>query len=106
MLPFKILADKLPLKWQVELMQVVSGETAAAPIDVKTAMPVASIEVNSGDAQVIEALVDWIRRMNRLQKSEKTYAGLGINLKLEKNDGARILLNERNGAVVKQFLGK
>lgn len=106
MVTFKIIAEKLPVKWQVELRRAVSGENTDAPVDVKNAQPVAAIDVKADDAQIVEVLVDWIRRTNRQHKSEKTFAGQGINLKLEKPDGSHIMLNERNGAVIKQFLAK
>jgi len=106
MITFKIIAEKLPIKWQVELRQALSGENPQTPIDVKKVEPVAKIDVKADDAQVVDSLVDWIRKTNRLLKSEKTFTGLGINLKLEKSDGNHIALNERNGAIVKQFLMK
>lgn len=106
MITFKILADKLPVRWQVELGQAVSGQVPATPVDLKKVQPVAAIDVKAADTHVVEALVDWIRKTNRLLKSEKTFSGLGINLKLEKLDGTHIALNERNAAVVKQFLMK
>jgi len=106
MVTFKIIAKNLPIKWQAELRRALSGENPDAPIDVKTAQPVAAIEAKADDAQIVDALVDWIRKTNRLLKSEKTFTGIGINLKLEKPDGTSIALNERNSAIVKQFLMK
>jgi len=106
MMKFKILAERLPIKWQVELGQALAGDTQPTRLDIKTVKPAAAIDVNADDSQIVDVLVDWIRKTNRLHKSEKTFAGQGINLKLEKADGARISLNERNGAVVKQFLMK
>jgi len=106
MITFKIIAEKLPIKWQVELRQTLSGENPEAPIDVKKVQPVATIDIKADDAQVVDSLVDWIRTTNRLMKSEKTFTGMGINLKLEKSDGTHIALNERNAAIVKQFLMK
>ena len=106
MITFKIIAEKLPIKWQVELRQALSGENSDTPIDLKKEHPVATIEVKADDAQVVDSLVDWIRKTNRLLKSEKTFTGVGINLKLEKSDGTHIALNERSAAIVKQFLMK
>ncbi len=106
MITFKIIAEKLPIKWQVELRRVLSGENPDAPVDVKNTQAVAAIDVKADDAQVVDSLVDWIRKTNRLLKSEKTFTGAGINLKLEKSDGAHIALNERNASIVKQFLMK
>jgi hypothetical protein len=106
MVTFKIIAEKLPIKWQIELRQALSGENPETPIDVKKVEPAAKIDVKVDDAQVVDSLVDWIRKTNRLLKAEKTFAGVGINLRLEKPNGAHIALNERNGAIVKQFLMK
>jgi hypothetical protein len=46
--------------------------------------------------------------MNRVQKSNKPntkeFPNQGISLALERSDGAKITLTERNAGVVKQFL--
>lgn len=106
MVTFKILAESLPLKWQMELRQALAGTTSAPPPpeDKKPVDPASAIDVTADGLQIVDIVVGWIRKMNRQQKSEKTFTGQGISLRIEKSDGKRISLTERNGVVVKQFL--
>ena len=108
MIAFRILAERLPVKWQAELRQALQIDLPAAPTQEggKPPDPATMIDVKAEDSAVVDVLVDWIRQMNRRMKSEKTFVGQGISLKIEKADGMRIALNERNGVVVKQFLMK
>jgi hypothetical protein len=108
MIAFKILAERLPVKWQTELRQALAIDSPAAPPqkDGKPDAPATTIDVQAKDEAIVDVLVAWLRQMNRRMKSEKTFVGPGISLKIEKIGGMRIALNERNGVVVKQFLMK
>ncbi len=106
MMAFKILADNLPAKWQTELRQILKLNPPAAAKGGKTAPPATALTVDAGGLEIVDALVDWIRQMNRKQNTGKNFAGQGISLKIEKPDGSHIALSERNAAVVKQFLAK
>jgi hypothetical protein len=107
MTSFKILTNRLPVKWQTELREAL-GNAAAQPTatekDSKNA--VQEIVVTAEGSQIVDDLLRWIQRMNRQQKSNKnSFPNQGISLAIARQDGARITLTERNASVVKQFLG-
>jgi hypothetical protein len=104
---FKILTNRLPVKWQKDLRETLgdlatSTAAEAVPGDAK------EIVIGAANSQIVDDLVKWIQRMNRLQKPAKSNAkefpNQGISLALERADGAKITLTERNAGVVKQFL--
>ncbi|MDZ7344664.1 MAG: hypothetical protein ONA90_09150 [candidate division KSB1 bacterium] len=105
-MPFKILTDRLPKKWQAELRETLG--VAAPSADPKAAEASEPISVNSEDAQAVETVLRWIQRMNRQQQSTKpaanSFPNQGISITIERADGSRIRLTERNAGVVKQFL--
>jgi len=106
MISFKIQTKRLPVKWQAEIREVLGN--AAAPVatakDEKNETP--DIAVNTESAHVIDDLLHWIQRMNRPQKSNKNaIPNEGVSLTIQRADGNRITLTERNASVVKQFFG-
>jgi hypothetical protein len=107
-MPFKILTDRLPKKWQAELRETLGDAAAPASADPKAAGAAESIAVTLDDAQAVEAVVRWIQRMNRQQNSTKpagkSFPNQGISITIERTDGNHIRLTERNAGVVKQFL--
>jgi hypothetical protein len=108
MTSFKILSNRLPAKWQTDLRETL-GNAAAKPAptsDRESAKPSAQdILVTADGLQIVEDLLRWIQRMNRQQKSDKNkFPNQGISLTIEREDGNRITLTERNASVVKQFL--
>lgn len=106
MTSFKILTKRLPVKWQAELREVLGNAAAPATAtkDEKNEMP--DIAVSAENTHVIDALLHWIQRMNRPQKSNKNaIPNEGVSLTILRADGNRITLTERNASVVKQFLG-
>jgi len=112
MKPFKISTKRLPVKWQMELREALgpAAAPASAPaVENDSSKAAPEILVNAESLQTIDELWKWIQRMNRQQKSGKagaqTLPTQGISLTLERADGARITLTERNASVVKQFLG-
>jgi hypothetical protein len=112
MTSFKILTNRLPVKWQKDLRETLGEAAAPAPAAPQEAQPGATpaeIVVNTQSAQIVEDLQKWIQRMNRQEKSTKqgkqAFPNQGINLTLERADGAHITLTERNAGMVKQFLG-
>ncbi len=109
MISFKILTNRLPVKWQKDLREILGD--AAAPAAAQEAQPGEvsnEIVANADSAQIVEDLMKWIQRMNRQQKSSKpvkqSFPNQGISLTLERSDGTRITLTERNAGMVKQFL--
>jgi hypothetical protein len=108
MMPFKILTNRLPKKWQADLRETLGDAAAPLAADTKTGDSATDIMVTAESSHIVETLVKWIQRMNRQQKSTKparqTFPTQGINLTIEKPDGTRITLTERNVGVVKQFL--
>lgn len=112
MTSFKILTNRLPVKWQKDLRETLGDAAAPAPAAAQEAQPgetPTEIVVNTESAQIVEDLLKWIQRMNRQEKSNKpakqSFPNQGINLTLERSDGTRITLTERNAGMVKQFLG-
>lgn len=107
MITFKIRAERLPQKWHTELRQALAGAVAVGPPGEKTAAGESSnLEVTAEGPQIVDRIVAWIRETNRRFKSQNTLPGPGISLRIEKPDGAHILLTERNGVVVKRFLAE
>jgi len=108
MVTFRIVAERLPQKWQTEIRQSLAGSTAEKPAGKgkKSSEPPKDIVITTEHADEVDLLVEWIRQKNREYKSEKTFSGMGIALKLAKPDGSHISLTDRNGVVVKQFLLK
>jgi len=108
MISFKVLTNRLPAKWQTDLRETLgNAATQPAPASVeKDAKPgIQDIIVTAEGLQVVEDLLRWIQRMNRQQKSDKNnFPNQGISLTIERQDGNRITLTERNASVVKQFL--
>jgi GAF domain-containing protein len=113
MTSFKILTNRLPVKWQADLRETLGeAATQAAPAaDNKKAKDTAQeIVVTADGLQIVENLLRWIQRMNRQQQSNKqksnknVFPNQGISLAIERQDGNRINLTERNASVVKQFL--
>lgn len=112
MTSFKILTNRLPVKWQKDLRETLGDAAAPAPVAAPEAQPGEApneIVVNAESAPIVEDLMKWIQRMNRQEKSSKqgkqSFPNQGISLTLERSDGARITLTERNAGMVKQFLG-
>ena len=112
MTSFKILTNRLPVKWQKDLRETLGDAAAPVPAAQPETQPgqvPAEIVVNTESAQIIEDLQKWIQRMNRQEKSGKpgkqSFPNQGISLTLERSDGTRITLTERNAGMVKQFLG-
>lgn len=112
MTSFKILTNRLPVKWQKDLRETVGAAAAPAPEATKDSPPSqapAEIVVNAESAHIVEDLQKWIQRMNRQEKTGKpgkqSFPNQGISLTLERSDGTRITLTERNAGMVKQFLG-
>ena len=107
MIAFKILTNRLPVKWQAELRDVLGS--AAAPAaetakDEKSETP--EIVVAAENLHVVDDLLYWIQRMNRPQKNNKNaIPNQGVSLTIQRADGNRIILTERNASVIKQFLG-
>ncbi|MGH7599419.1 MAG: hypothetical protein ACREOI_23950 [bacterium] len=108
---FKILTNRLPAKWQKDLRETLGDAAAPAPAATPEAQPgqvPAEIVINAESAQIVEDLQKWIQRMNRQEKSSKqgkqSFPNQGISLTLERSDGTRITLTERNVGMVKQFL--
>ncbi|MGH7450330.1 MAG: hypothetical protein ACRENG_03225 [bacterium] len=111
MTSFKILTNRLPVKWQKDLRETLGDAAAPAPAATPEAQPGEApneIVVNAESSQIVEELLKWIQRMNRQQKSTKpakqSFPNQGISLTLERSDGTRITLTERNAGMVKQFL--
>jgi len=113
MTTFKISTNRLPVKWQAELRDSLGGDaTAPAPVAADKKTDAGEIVVTAAGPQIVDDLLKWIQRMNRQQKSNKisaktstqSFPGQGISLTLERADGSRITLTERNASVVKQFL--
>ncbi len=113
MTSFKILTNRLPAKWQTDLRETLGeAATPAAPAaDNKKAKDAAEeIAVAAEGLQIVDDLLRWIQRMNRQQQSGKqrsnknVFPNQGISLAIERQDGNRINLTERNASVVKQFL--
>ncbi len=111
MSPFKILTNRLPVKWQKDLRETLGNAATPAPPATQEATPSDApheIVVTAGSSQIVDDLVRWIQRMNRQQKSGKpaaqSFPNQGISLTLERSDGTHITLTERNAGVVKQFL--
>lgn len=110
MTSFKILTNRLPVKWQTELREVL-GEAAAplapAGTATETKTNAEDIAVTAENAHIVDTLLHWIQRMNRHQQkpSKNNFPNQGISLTLQRQDGNRITLTERNASVVKQFLG-
>jgi hypothetical protein len=112
MTSFKILTNRLPVKWQKDLRETLGDTAAPAPVATPEAQPdqaPAEIVVTAESTQIVEDLQKWIQRMNRQEKSSKqgkqSFPNQGISLTLERSDGAHITLTERNTGMVKQFLG-
>jgi|GEM_PF-2910011 len=113
MTSFKILTNRLPVKWQTDLRETL-GEAAAQPApasdDNEAKNSVQEIVVTADSLQIVDDLLRWIQRMNRQQQSNKqksnknVFPNQGISLTIERRDGNRITLTERNASVVKQFL--
>ena len=110
MTSFKILTNRLPVKWQAELREALGNAAAPAPAastekDEKTETP--EIVVTAESAQIVDDLRRWIQRMNRQQQSNKknTFPNEGVSLTIQREDGNRIALTERNANIVRQFLG-
>ncbi|MDZ7289773.1 MAG: hypothetical protein ONB44_06905 [candidate division KSB1 bacterium] len=116
MIPFKILTKRLPVKWQKDLRETL-GDAAAPPTpadaeaktgDSAQADTADEIVVTTPGPHIVEDLVRWIQRMNRQQKSTRpaaqSFQNQGISLTIERADGTKITLTERNAGVVKQFL--
>jgi len=110
MTSFKILTTRLPIKWQAELREALGNVAAPAPAastdkDEKTEAP--EIVVTAESEQIVDELRRWIQQMNRRQQSNKknVFPHQGISLTIQRQDGNRIILTERNASVVRQFLG-
>lgn len=107
MTSFKILTNRLPVKWQAELREVLGSAAAPAAAtakDEKSEAP--EIAVAAENVHVVDQLLHWIQRMNRPQKTNKNaIPNEGVSLTIQRPDGNRIILTERNASVVKQFLG-
>jgi len=110
MTSFKILTTRLPVKWQTELREALGNAAAPAPAastekDEKSEAP--EIVVTAESEQIVDDLRRWIQRMNRQQQSNKknAFPNQGISLTIQRQDGNRITLTERNASVVRQFLG-
>lgn len=102
MTSFKILTKRLPVKWQAELREALGN--AAAPATEKSEAP--EMVVTAEGVHIVDHLLHWIQRMNRPQKSNKNaIPNQGVSLTIQRPDGNRITLTERNASVVKQFLG-
>lgn len=108
---FKILTNRLPVKWQKDLQEMLGDAATPAPATTPEAKPAEApteIVVNAESAQIVEDLQKWIQRMNRQEKSSKqgkqSFPNQGISLTIERSDGAHITLTERNASMVKQFL--
>lgn len=107
MVNFRILAERLPLKWQAELRQALAGSTVAPAVEGDKAVnPITAIDVSADGPEVVDLIAGWIHKTNRLHRSERTFAGHGISLRIEALDGRHIFLTERNSVVVKRFLMK
>jgi hypothetical protein len=104
---FKILTNRLPVKWQKDLRETLGDAAAPAP-EAKPGEAPNEIVVNAGNAQIVDDLVKWIQRMNRQEKSNRpakqSFPNQGISLALERADGTHVTLTERNAGMVKQFL--
>jgi hypothetical protein len=107
-MPFKILTERLPKKWQADLRETLGEVVAPAASDAKPDESDNAILVTAEGPQIVDNLVRWIQRMNRQQKSNKpaaqSFPNQGISIMIERSDGTRITLTERNAGVVKQFL--
>jgi hypothetical protein len=110
MISFKILTNRLPVKWQAELREALGNAAAPAPAaltekDKKNETP--EIAVTAEGMQIVDDLRRWIQRMNRQQQSNKknTFPNEGVSLTIQREDGNRITLTERNASIVRQFLG-
>lgn len=106
MISFKILTSRLPVKWQAELREVLGSTAAPSPATTKDEKgPAPEITVAAENVHVIDDLLHWIQRMNRPQKNNKNaIPNEGVSLAIQRADGGRIVLTERNASVVKQFL--
>ncbi|MCG3120231.1 MAG: hypothetical protein ALAOOOJD_02858 [bacterium] len=106
MTSFKILTNRLPVKWQTELREIL-GTAVAPAAATETKNNAEDIVVTAENTHIVETLLHWIQRMNRHQQkpSKNNFPNQGINLTLQRQDGNRITLTERNASVVKQFLG-
>jgi hypothetical protein len=106
-MPFKILTDRLPKKWQADLRETLGDAAAPEASDEKAGESAKAILVTAEGPQIVDTLVRWIQRMNRQQKSSKpaaqSFPSQGISITIERSDGNRITLTERNAGVVKQF---
>jgi hypothetical protein len=110
MTSFKILTNRLPVKWQAELREALGNAAAPAPVttaekDEKSEAPEIVVTAESG--QIVDELRRWIQQMNRRQQSNKknTFPHQGISLTIQRQDGNHIVLTERNASIVRQFLG-
>jgi len=110
MISFKILTNRLPVKWQAELREALGNAAASAPAvaaekDEKTETP--EIVVTAESEQIVDELRRWIQRLNRQQHSNRknAFPNQGVSLTIQRLDGNRITLTERNANVVRQFLG-
>jgi hypothetical protein len=107
-MPFKILTNRLPTKWQKDLRETLGDLAAPSDAETQPSDAAKEIVITAASSQIVDDLVKWIQRMNRLQKSNKPknqeFPNQGISLALERSDGAKITLTERNAGVVKQFL--
>jgi hypothetical protein len=105
---FKILTNRLPVKWQKDLRETLGDLAASTNSATPPSDAVNEIIITTANSQIVDDLVKWIQRMNRLQKSNKPntkeFPNHGISLALERSDGAKITLTERNAGVIKQFL--
>jgi len=113
MTSFKILTNRLPVKWQTDLRETLgeaAAQSAPASDDKKAGDAAQEIVVAADGLQIVDDLLRWIQRMNRQQQSGKqksnknVFPNQGISLAIERGDGNRIALTERNASVVKQFL--
>ena len=105
---FKILTNRLPVKWQKDLRETLGDAATSAAAETTAGDAANDIVIAVGNSQIVDDLVKWIQRMNRLQKpakpNAKEFPNQGISLALERADGVKITLTERNAGVVKQFL--
>jgi len=109
MTSFKILTNRLPIKWQAELREALGNAAAPAPAastekDEKSEAP--EIVVAADSVHIVDDLRRWIQRMNHQQQSNKknTFPNQGVSLTIQRQDGNRITLTERNASIVRQFL--
>ena len=105
---FKILTNRLPVKWQKDLQETLGDLVTSTAAETTPGDAANEIVIAAASSQIVDDLMKWIQRMNRLQKpakpNAKEFPNQGISLALERADGAKITLTERNAGVVKQFL--